>query len=59
MAKNREIAEKIQQELEKAGLLVKIRPISKGADNPEGSYDVLVPESEVELAHSIIIDIGF
>ncbi len=59
MAKNKEIAEKLLAELEKNGMLVKIRPITKGAQNAEGSYEVLVPESEVELAHSVIIDTGF
>lgn len=59
IAKNREVAEKLQRELENGGLLVKIRPIVKSTDNVEGSYDVLVPESEVEQAHGIIIDTGF
>lgn len=59
MAKNRETAEKLKELLEKDGMLVKIRPVCKTNDNNEGSYDVLVPESEVEQAHSIIIDTGF
>jgi len=51
--------EKLQAILEKEGLLVKIRPISKNSDNNDNYYEVLVPESEVEEAHSIIIDTGF
>jgi hypothetical protein len=59
MAQSKEIVIKLQQVLEKEGLLVKIRPISKNLDNNDNYYEVLVPESEVEEAHSIIIDTGF
>ncbi|NLY44192.1 MAG: hypothetical protein GX066_09580 [Clostridiaceae bacterium] len=59
MAQSKEIVIKLQQVLEKEGLLVKIRPINKNLDNNDNYYEVLVPESEVEEAHSIIIDTGF
>lgn len=59
IAKSMAIAEKIRQLLENDGLLVKIRPIVKNADNADCSCEVLVPESEVEQAHGIIIDADF
>lgn len=59
MAQSKEIVIKLQQVLEQEGLLVKIRPINKNLDNNDNYYEVLVPESEVEEAHSIIIDTGF
>lgn len=59
MAQNKEIVVKLQEILEKEGLLVKTRPISKNKNNNDNYYEVLVPESEVEEAHSIIIDTGF
>lgn len=59
MAQNKEIVTKLQDFLEKEGLLVKIRPMSKNSNNKDNYYEVLVPESEVEEAHSIIIDTGF
>jgi menaquinone-dependent protoporphyrinogen IX oxidase len=59
MAQTKEIVMKLQQILEKEGLLVKIRPVSKNTENNDNYYEVLVPESEVEEAHSIIIDTGF
>ena len=59
MAQSKEIVTKLQEILEKEGLLVKIRPISKNLENNDNYYEVLVPESEVEEAHSIIIDTGF
>jgi hypothetical protein len=39
--------------------LVKIRPVSKSANEEEGYYEVLVPEVEVEEAHSILIEQGY
>lgn len=59
MAQSKEVVLKLQQVLEKEGLLVKIRPVSKNTENNDNYYEVLVPESEVEEAHSIIIDTGF
>ncbi|MGE4283626.1 MAG: hypothetical protein AB7G87_07890 [Clostridia bacterium] len=59
MAQSKEIVTKLQEILEKEGLLVKIRPISKNVENNDNYYEVLVPESEVEEAHSIIIETGF
>ena len=59
MAQSKEMVTRLQEILEKEGLLVKIRPISKNKENQDNYYEVLVPESEVEEAHSIIIDTGF
>jgi len=59
MAQGKDIAEKIKEALEKEGLLVKLRPISKVTDEESTGFEVLVPESEVEEAHSIIIETGF
>lgn len=59
MAQNREIAGKLKEILEKEGILVKLRPISKMVENEETGFEVLVPESEVSEAHSIIIETGF
>ena len=58
MAQNREMVTKLQQTLEKEGLLVKVRPVNKTSENDD-YYEVLVPESEVEEAHNIIIETGF
>lgn len=60
MAQSKEIIQKLQELLEKEGLLVKIRPISKNAESDEDNYyEVLVPESEVEEAHTLIIETGY
>ncbi|HHW32294.1 MAG TPA: hypothetical protein GXX20_11600 [Clostridiaceae bacterium] len=59
MAQGKETAAKLQDMLTKEGILVKLRPISKNHENNDNYFEVLVPETEVEEAHSIIIEKGF
>lgn len=59
IAQSKEIATRLQDILQKEGLLVKIRPISKNEENGDNYYEVLVPEAEVSEAHSIIIEKGY
>lgn len=59
MAQSKDIATRMQELLTKEGILVKLRPISKNHENNDNYYEVLVPESEVEEAHSVIIESGF
>lgn len=59
MAQSKEIATKLQELLTDEGILVKTRPISKKHENKDNYYEVLVPEAEVEEAHSVIIEKGY
>ncbi|MDF2592444.1 MAG: hypothetical protein K0S75_1910 [Clostridia bacterium] len=59
LAKNKKEAEKMSAIITQEGVLVKIRPVSKSANEEEGYYEVLVPEVEVEEAHSILIEQGY
>ncbi len=59
MAQSKDIATKLQEILSNEGILVKLRPISKNHGNNDNYYEVLVPESEVEESHSVIIEKGF
>lgn len=59
MAQSKEIATSLEELLTKEGILVKLRPISKNHENNDNYYEVLVPEAEVEEAHSVIIENGF
>lgn len=56
IAKNTEIAEKIRAILENDGMIVKVRPIVKGGGISDSSCEILVPASEVEQAHGLIIE---
>lgn len=59
MAQGKETASKLQDLLTEEGILVKLRPISKNHENSDNYFEVLVPETEVEEAHSVIIEKGF
>jgi len=59
MAQSKDIATKLQELLTNEGILVKLRPISKNHDNNDNYFEVLVPEAEIEEAHSVIIEKGF
>ena len=59
IAQNKEIATTLQEMLQQEGLLVKIRPIAKNNENNDNYYEILVAESEVSEAHSIIIEKGY
>ncbi|HOJ10160.1 MAG TPA: hypothetical protein PK733_06160 [Clostridiales bacterium] len=59
MAQSKDIAENLQGLLTKEGILVKLRPISKNQESSSDYFEILVPEAEVEEAHSVIIEKGF
>lgn len=59
MAQSRDIAAKLEEYLTKEGILVKQRPVNKDGEKKDNYYEVLVPETEVEEAHNVIIEKGF
>ncbi len=59
MAQNKDIAVKLEQCLNDQGILVKQCPVSRKKDSDNSYFEILVPESEVEEAHSVIIEKGF
>ena len=59
MARNHDMATKLKNTLEDGGLLVKIKTVNKSQESEDMCYEVLVPSTEVEEAHNIIIEIGF
>jgi galactitol-specific phosphotransferase system IIB component len=58
LAQSSEVASKLEDILKKEGILVKQRPVSRSKDK-DNYYEIIVPESEVEEAHNIIIEQGF
>lgn len=58
LAQSIEVARKLEDKLRKEGILVKQRPCS-GSKDKDNYYEIIVPESEVEEAHNIIIEQGF
>lgn len=59
MAQSKDIAAKMQELLSNDGILVKLRPVSKNIENSDNYFEVLVPETEVDEAHNVIIENGY
>jgi hypothetical protein len=55
MAQNKESVSYLAELLENQGILVKIRATNQEAGE-DSCFEVLVPESEVDQAHDILID---
>ena len=56
ITQNKETAMTIKKLLRDAGLLVKMRSIGLRSDEQYGCYEILLPESEGEEGHSVIIE---
>lgn len=51
-------ADNVRYMLEKSSMIVRVRTLKDNSDNSD-CYEVLVPESEVQQALSLIIDANF
>lgn len=58
VTKNKATANRLVAELESLGLLAKLHILDE-ENEKNASVEILVPESEVEKAHAIIIDLDF
>jgi len=59
MAQNKETAHQLQELLTQEGFLVKCKAVYKNVSSEENYYEILVPKSEANEAHSILIENGF
>jgi hypothetical protein len=57
MAKGKELIMAVQELLTDAWLAVRIRPIGGEKDN--GYFEILVPETEAQIAHMKLLRYGF
>lgn len=58
LVKTFEVAIKMKDILERNKIICKIRPTSS-AEDQDSYMEILVPEAEVGLAHTLLIDNGF
>ena len=56
ITQNKETAATVKKLLRDAGLLVKMRSIGLRASEQYGCYEILLPESEVQEGHHILIE---
>jgi len=57
MAQTKEQVLKVQEILREASLAVRAKPVGNGDD--DGYFEILVPETEAQLAHTILIRNGY
>ena len=56
ITQNKETAMNVKKLLREAGLLVKMRSIGIRGNEQYGCYEILLPESEVEEGHNVLIE---
>ncbi len=56
MAQTKEAVLKVKEILDEATLAVRVRPVG---DSDEGYFEILVPETEAQQAHAILIRNGY
>ncbi|HHY82276.1 MAG TPA: hypothetical protein GX505_06310 [Clostridiales bacterium] len=59
MAQSKTIADHIYQLLTKEGFLIKIKPVYKNIPEEENFYEILVPQTEVQEVHAILMENGY
>ncbi len=59
IARSKKMAKKIEGLLTKEGMLVKVQAMSKKIEKEDGSFEISVPEAEVEEAQSILYEVGY
>ena len=59
IAKSKATAKRLKELLAQKDIIVRLHPLYDAEKTDDGSIEVLVPESEVALAHEIIIDSEF
>ena len=56
VTQSRETADAATALLREAGLVVKVRTLGAKTDSVYGCYEILLPESEVEEGHKVLIN---
>lgn len=59
MAQSKESVLKVQKLLAESSLAVRVRPVGEGEGAEDGYFEILVPETETQLAHAILIRNGY
>jgi len=59
MAQTKTIADQITDLLNKEGFLIKVKPVYKNVPDEENYYEILVPQTEVQEVHDILMENGY
>ena len=59
MAQTKAIADHITDLLNQEGFLVKVKPVYKNVSDEENYYEILVPQTEAQEVHDILMENGY
>ena len=59
MAQNKGTADHINNLLTREGFLIKIKPVYRNVPDENNYYEILVPQTEVQEVHTILMDNGY
>ena len=59
MARTKDIADSINNLLSKEGFWIKLKPVYRNVSIQDNYYEILVPESEAEEVHAILMENGY
>jgi hypothetical protein len=59
MAQTKDTADRIRDLLTMEGFLIKIKPVYRNVSEEENYYEILVPQTEVEEVHTILMENGY
>jgi hypothetical protein len=59
MAQTKDTADRIRDLLTMEGFLIKIKPVYRNVSEEENYYEILVPQTEVEEVHTILLENGY
>lgn len=57
LAQGREEADKIENALMEAGVLVKVKGIGKDKSSGQGVFEISVPQSEIDYAYPVLTSV--
>lgn len=59
MAQSKTIADHIRDLLSNEGFLIKLKPVYKNVPDEENYYEILVPQTEAQEVHDILMENGY
>jgi hypothetical protein len=59
MAQTKDIADSINNLLSREGFWIKLKPVYRNVSIQDNYYEILVPESEAEEVHAILMENGY
>ena len=59
MARSKDIADSINNLLSREGFWIKLKPVYRNVSIQDNYYEILVPESEAEEVHAILMENGY